>query len=185
MESVRVDVGDHTELGAVGAPVERRLLRPRDIAGPEHAPGQCVKPTGVLVPDTQRDRVADQGQAQQQPDLSAVEAERVQVQGEDDRQEAVPEHPDDARREQERTVLVEIEEAALQRKRFEPDPDRFADPASAVEPRSTHRHKPFGAPALEPQREVLREGFKQRCRRDAGKTLIRKRGRRIFQIAGR
>ena len=69
------------------------------------------EPVGAGRQPERDDRVADERQGQDDPDREWVEAERDQVEDEDDRQRAVGEHSEDPAGEQEAPVAVEASEA--------------------------------------------------------------------------
>ena len=113
------------------APRMRRDPRTEHAAPPMRS--ACVR-------DPQRDDgVADQGQRQQEPYLRLVEPQRRQVQGEDDGQEAVAEHPRHSGREQEAAVTGQ---PAPGRYRHDGGDDLMARAASA----STRPASPALAP---------------------------------------
>src|SRR4029077_714245 len=83
-----------------------------------------------------------------------------------------------------RTVMIEVEKAAVERQFFEADTDRLSDPAGAAQPTGAHRREPLLPPALGPKREMDRQRFEQCCRGDPREALIGQRGGRIFETTG-
>ena len=81
----------------------------RSGAGDQHAP--TAEPVGVGRQPQRDDRVADQRQGQDDPDGERVEAGRGEIEHEDDREEAVPEHAQRPHREQQPAVAVEAAQA--------------------------------------------------------------------------
>ena len=80
-----------------------------DGPGDEHPPP--AEPVGVRRQPQRDDRVADERQGQDEPDRQRVEPGRGEVQDEDDREEAVAEHPQRPHREQQPAVAVEAAQA--------------------------------------------------------------------------
>ena len=78
-------------------------------AGDQHA--TAAEPVGVGREPERDDRVADERQGQHDPDGQRVEAGRGEIEHEDDRQEAVAEHPQRPHREQQASVTIEATQA--------------------------------------------------------------------------
>ena len=81
----------------------------QDRAGDQHP--AAAEPVGVGRQPQRDDRVADERQGQDEADGQRVEADRGQVQDEDDREEPVAEHPQRPHREQQPAVPVEPAQA--------------------------------------------------------------------------
>ena len=73
-----------------------------EAAGDEHAPS--AESIGVGREPQRDERVAEQGQGQDRPDGQRLQPDRGQVQDEDDGEEPVAEHAQDAQGEQAATV---------------------------------------------------------------------------------
>ena len=104
----RGDDPDHS-----GQDEQRQLVRDRkDRAGQEHEPAAdhqdapAAHPIGVRRQPQRDDRVAQEGQRQDDPDGQRVQAGRREVQDQDDREEAVAEHAQRAQGEQRAAIVT-------------------------------------------------------------------------------
>src|SRR3954454_14725224 len=81
---------------------------------------------------------------------------------------------------QQRTVMIEIEKAAVEGQLFEADADRLSDAAGAAQPGRAHRRRPFPVPAFVPKREMGCERFEQGGGGHPRHALIGERGGGVF-----